>query len=180
MASLTLGAWMMMASTAVTAYSAYHQGQVENANAKYASQVADRNAAIAAQQGAAAQAQQKRDMRLRLGAASAAYGASGVDPTSGTPLDVFSNSVGQGTLDNLTIGYDYKLRGMGYQGTSAMDKVAGSQASTSGVLGALGTGLSGASKTYGIYRNNHPGTGIQVTPGSGASSGSWVGSSGFN
>lgn len=149
---------VLIASTVLSAYSAYHQGQVASAQSKYAARVADRNVVINQQESAAASAQQQRDMRLRLGAASAAYGASGVDPGTGTPLNVFSDSVGQGTLDNLTMKYNYKLRGLGYASGAAMDRTAAGEASTSGILGAVGSGLSG----YAKYSTMNSGSGIPV------------------
>lgn len=167
----TLAAWelgMAIAGTA-TAYSTYHQGQVASAEHKYQAQTEQRNALIAQQQGQAAAEAQNRRMRMALGSQQAAYGASGVSGDIGSPVDVFASSVQQGTLDNLTLKYNAKLRGMGYQSSAALDSAAASNASTSGMLNAAGTALGGASRAY--TQSGGGGDGIPVVPNSGVRQG---------
>ena len=126
-------------------------------SADYNSQIAQQNATIATQQGDAAAAKQDRTARLQIGAMTANYGASGVDGTQGSPVDVLQDSVRTATLDNLTTKYNYALRAAGFQNQAGLDSMASSSASTSGLLGAGGA----IGKGYaGIKANAPPGNTI--------------------
>lgn len=148
----------MIAAAVVTAYSAVRSGQAQSAAASYNAKVADQNAEAMRQQGAAAQEQQRQDAMRKLGLMQANYGASGVDPSTGSPLDVFADSVQKSTLDNLTTKYNYQMRALGYQNSSTLDSFQSDQASTSGYLNAAGSLLGGASKAYGYYSAGSGGT----------------------
>lgn len=143
----------------VSAYAAVRAGQAQSAQAKYTAAVARQNADAANQQGAAAAAAQHRDAMRKLGLMQANYGASGVDQSTGSPLDVFSDAVGQSTLDNLNTKYNYQLKALGYNNSSTLDSAAASDATTSSYLSAAGSLLGGAGKAYGQYS----GTGTPVT-----------------
>lgn len=156
MASLTLAAWLAIGSAAVSAYGAVRAGQAQSAQAKYSSRLAQQNADAARQQGAAAAAAQHRDAIRKLGLMQANYGASGVDQSTGSPLEVFSDAVGQSTLDNLNTKYNYQLKALGYQNSATLDSMAASEATTSGYLSAAGSLLGAASDAYG--RNRGGGT----------------------
>jgi hypothetical protein len=143
----------------ISAYSAVRAGQAQSAQAKYMGKVAQQNADATLQQGAAAQAAQRKDAMRKLGLMEANYGASGVDSSTGSPLDVLSDSVGQSTLDNLNTKYNYQLKALGYQNSAALDDATASNATTSGYLSAAGSLLGGAGKAYGQYS----GTGTPVT-----------------
>lgn len=148
-------------SAVVTAYSAVRAGQAQSAAAKYNEQIAQQNQNAAAQQGAAAEAAQKQQQQRQLGLMAANYGASGVDPTTGSPLDVFADTVQQNTLNNLSTKYNYQLKGLGYGDQAELDSAQASNATTSGYLNAAGDLASGASKAYGIQYGS--GTGIPVS-----------------
>lgn len=139
---------MLVASTLISAYGAIRSGQAQSAAAKYNSQVAQQNAQATQQQGEAAAEQQRQDAMRKLGLMQANYGASGVDPGSGSPMDVFADSVQKSTLDNLTTKYNYQMRALGYQNSATLDSYQSDQASTAGYLNATGTLLGGAAKTY--------------------------------
>lgn len=145
-------------SAVVTAYAAVRAGQAQSAQYKYKAAVDQQNADAANQQGLAAQAAQRKDAMRKLGLMQANYGASGVDQSTGSPLDVFSDAVGQSTLDNLNVKYNYQLKALGYQNSAGLDSAASSDASTSGYLSAAGSLLGGAGKTYDRYK----GTGTPV------------------
>lgn len=151
--------WIIMA---VSTYATVRAGQAQSATAKYAAQVSQQNSAAMQQQGAAAAAAQRRDAMRKLGLLAANYGASGVDPSTGSPLDVLSDSVGQATLDNLNVRYNYQLRALGYQNSSTLDSAQASDATTSSYLSAAGSLLGGAGKAYSQQYGS--GTGIPVTP----------------
>lgn len=150
--------WLYIGSAVIGAYGAVRAGQAQSAQAKYMGRVAQQNADAANQQGLAAQAAQRKDAMRKLGLMQANYGASGVDQSTGSPLDVFSDAVGQSTLDNLNVKYNYQLKALGYQNSAGLDSAASSDASTSGYLSAAGSLLGGAGKTYDRYK----GTGTPV------------------
>lgn len=143
----------------ISAYAAVRAGQAQSAQAKYTAKVAQQNADAANQQGAAAAAAQHRDAVRKLGLMQANYGASGVDQSTGSPLDVFSDAVGQSTLDNLNTKYNYQLKALGYNNSATLDSAAASEATTSSYLSAAGSLLGGAGKAYDRYK----GTGTPVT-----------------
>lgn len=141
----------MIVAAVVTAYSAVRSGQAQSAAADYNKKVAQQNAAAMDQQSQAAREQQHQDLMRKLGLMQANYGASGVDPTTGSPLDVFADSVQKGTLDDLTTKYNYQMKALGYQNSATLDSFQSDQASTSGYLNGASALLGGASKAYGYY-----------------------------
>lgn len=146
---------------AVSVYSAVRTGQQQRAAAKYNQAVAQQNAKAAQEQGAEAALQSQRQTAQKIGAMEANYGASGVDASTGSPLDVLTDSVRQGTLDQLTLKYDASLRGAGYTNTATLDGMEASNATTSGYLNAAGAALGGTAQAAGTY-NKYYGSGNQV------------------
>jgi hypothetical protein len=139
---------LMAASTAMAVAGAVKQGQAASQAANYNSQLATQNAGIAAAQGEAAAQAQSRDSQRRIGAETAAYGASGVQMSDGSPADVLADSARSAALDNLTVKYNYQLRGMGYQNQANLESSNSSNASAAGYLRAIGAGAGGAALTY--------------------------------
>lgn len=159
MATVALVAEIVGAAVAV--YSAVRTGQQQRAAAKYNQAVAQQNAKAAQEQGAEAALQSQRQTAQKIGAMEANYGASGVDASTGSPLDVLTDSVRQGTLDQLTLKYDASLRGAGYTNTATLDGMEASNATTSGYLNAAGAALGGTAQAAGTY-NKYYGSGNQV------------------
>jgi hypothetical protein len=149
---------LQIAGTIFAAYGAIRQGEAQSSAAKFNAQVAQQNADAAAQQGDAAQQQQRRDAMRKLGLLQANFGASGLDPSTGSPLDVFADSVANATLDNQTVKYNYQMKALGYQNSASLDSAEADNATTSGYLSAAGTLLGGAGKAYQTYK----GTGMPV------------------
>lgn len=141
---------LLIASTVVSAYSAYQQGQAASAAADYNAKVANANAQMTEAQGEAAVEAQQRQQQRQIGAAVAAYGASGVDPSSGSPLDVLQSSVREAALDNASTRYNYDVRADSYRNQSTLDSMQASNASTAGVLNSLGA-LAQGGNTYEYY-----------------------------
>jgi hypothetical protein len=150
-----------VAATAIAAYGAVRTGQQQRAAAKYNQAVAGQNAKAAQEQGAEAALQSQRQTAQKIGAMQANYGASGVDASTGTPLDVLTDSVRQGTLDQLTLKYDASLRGAGYSNTATLDGMEASNATTSGYLNAAGAALGGTAQAAATY-NKYYGSGNQT------------------
>jgi hypothetical protein len=120
------------------------QGQAQKLSADYNAQIDQQNALVAQQQGVAAAEAQQRDAARKIGAGIAAYGASGVQGDSGSPIDVIAESARNATLDNLTVKYNYALKGIGYQNQAALSEAEGEYASTASILNAV----SGGAKDY--------------------------------
>lgn len=161
MAPAVVMMWAAIATAAVTTYSAIQQGQAQSASANYNAQIERQNQEAAAQQAAAAQAAQRQQQQRQLGLMSANYGASGVDPTTGSPLNVFADTVQQNTLSNLSTKYSYQMKGLGYGDQATLDSSQASNATTSGYLNAAGDAIGGASRAYGVQNGISPyGTGM--------------------
>lgn len=130
--------------TGVAAYSAIQQGNAAASASNYNATVADQNA-IAAQQQAQqdAQLQSARDKQL-LGAQAAAYGASGVDSGSGSPLDVLGSTASNAELSRQTILYKGRLKAAGYNDESQLDAATAANAQSNAAFSASGILLSGA------------------------------------
>ena len=149
--------YIMAAAAVVSTYAAVKAGQAQSDAADYNKKQAQQNALAIQQQGEQAAVAQRRDMGLKLGTLSANEGASGIDPSTGSPLDVLSSSIQQGTLDNLNLKYNYQMKALGYSNSAGLDSMEASNASTSGYLNAAGSLLGGAAQAGQSYANNEPG-----------------------
>lgn len=141
--------YLLAGSAVVSAVGAIRQGQAAAASADYNAKVAQQNAQISAAQGNAAVEAQQRDAQRRIGAAVAAYGASGVQLSDGSPMDVLEESARNSALDAATLKYNYKLRGMGFENQASLYSAQSGFASTAGYLGAgaaLASGTANAIK----------------------------------
>lgn len=134
---------LMAVAAGAQVVGALTQSSAQAGAARYNAQVAQQNAAIALDQGNAAAAAQNREARRKIGAAIASYGASGVDGSSGSPMDVLADSVRAATLDNLTVQYNYKLKALGYENQATLDKASAKNYETAGVLNAVGSAAKG-------------------------------------
>lgn len=139
--------YIMAATAAVSTVAAVRQGQAAANAAQFNSDVALRNAAISDAQGQAAVEAQQRDAQRRIGSAVAAYGASGVQLSEGSPTDVLAESARMAALDAATLRYNYRLKGLGLQTQASLDSANASNSRTAAVLNGLGAGLKGASDT---------------------------------
>ena len=141
--------YLMAGAAVVSAVGAVRQGQAAAASADYNAKVAEQNAQIANAQGNAAVEAQQRDAQRRMGAAVAAYGASGVQLSGGSPMDVLEESARNSALDAATLKYNYRLRGMGFENQANLYSAQSGFASTAGYLGAgaaLASGTANAIK----------------------------------
>lgn len=120
-----------LAIMAVSAISAYSQGQAQANAAEYNAQVGEINKGMALRD-------QSRQSQLSMGRARAAYGASGVQLGTGSPLDVLADAASQSEYDKLKIRFNYDSR-------INLDRAQEKNYRTSSVLNAVGAGL----KAYG-------------------------------
>lgn len=156
---------MAAAALAVIAVGNLMRGESEARAAKYNANIAEQNAVIARQQGQVAVEAQQRDAARKIGAMVAAYGASGVQTDSGSPLDVLADSASKSTLDGLTIKYNYTLKALGFDTQAKLDRMGAKTARTSGILG----GAASALQSYSASGSSGRGSGVSGT-GSGGTS----------
>lgn len=157
-------ATLAIVGTAISAVSAIGSavGSIQQSNAQsnaaqYNADVAERNATIAQQQAKADADAQRRHALVKIGAARAMYGASGV-ALEGSPLDVLQNSAINAELDNQTILYKGKLRALGYTDSATLDR-AGSGTDYLGATGYLLSGLGDAAyQGQGLLSGSSPTT----------------------
>lgn len=155
---------LTLAPTALAASGQMKQAQAQQQAAQFNQQVAQQNVNIAASEGAAASAIQTQQTERELGAATAAYGAAGVQENTGSAADVLESSARNATLNNLTLKYNYTLKGLGYTNLANLDQAAGANEKQAGGMGAAASLLSGGMKAYTMFGGGTP------TPGVGADS----------
>lgn len=137
--------------TGISALSAIRQGEATSNAAEYNAALAQRNSVIATQQAGAAASQQQRDARARIGAARAAYGASGVT-SEGSPLDVLEASATAAEGDRQAILYRGRLKALGYTDEAMLDSYRAGTASQNATLSAGSSILMGAGALYKQYK----------------------------
>ena len=146
--------WIMAAMTTATAVvsavGAVKQGQATAAADDFNARIQQQNANTTLAQGDEADAMLKKQQEQRMGAAIAAFGASGTDLSSGSPSDVLADSARSAMLDRLTQKYNYRMKALGYQTEGSVSKAAGDNASTAGYLAGLGALGQGASNIAGL------------------------------
>ena len=148
---LMIAAGSAAAATTVSAVGAIRQGQAASNAANFNAALAKQNADTADSQSIAASEAQQRDAQKKIGSAMAAYGASGVQMADGSPADVLGDSARMATLDNETLKYNYKLRGLGYMAQAGLDTANAENSRTASYFNAAGSMLSGGSKVAGYF-----------------------------
>lgn len=153
---------LMIAGVAGAGISAYGQiagGQAAAANANYQAQVANNNAVIARQNaqwetqaGDVRATNQGLKTRAQVGAIKVAQAASGVDVNTGSAAQVSNAADELGMLDALTIrsdtarkAYGYEVAATGEDAKANLLRTQADQAQTAGIIGGIGSLLSGAS-----------------------------------
>jgi hypothetical protein len=133
-------ATILIAAAATKAVGGLIAGEGKAQAQEYNATVARQNAAITLQQGEAAVQAQARDAARTQGRAIAAYGASGVQTDSGSPMDVLADSVRMATLDQLTTKYNYDLKALGYNNQATLSEAGAKYSRTSALFGAVADG----------------------------------------
>lgn len=122
--------YLTLASAGISALGSVASGQ-QQAAALRANQYGDQvNAGMALESSAAQEQRQQIAARQTVAGAANTYGASGVDPTNGSPLDVLAEQAGQGALNSEITrwqgqtqanSYLYGASQAGYQADQAAD-----------------------------------------------------------
>jgi hypothetical protein len=123
-------------------------GDSERRSLNYQADIAQQNAKIAAAQGNAAEEQQRRISRMRLGEQRAAAAQSGFDPSSGSFAELQAESAANAELDALTTRYSSTMQSMSLENEARGLRANAKTANMQGYLNAAGT-LSGAYAKYG-------------------------------
>ena len=132
----------------MAAVGAVYAGDQSRKSANYAADVAKDNALSAAKQGNAAEEQQRRISRMRLGEQRAAAAQSGFDPSSGGFAELQAESAANAELDALTTRYSSTMQSMSLENEARGLRANAKTANMQGYLNAAGT-LSGAYAKYG-------------------------------
>ncbi|HLG87055.1 MAG TPA: hypothetical protein VKZ79_07650 [Alphaproteobacteria bacterium] len=146
MADLGIGEIAAIAAAGVAAVGSIASGVAQSNAAKYNAEVEQQRAQEAEQQAEAQAAIDKQNTARKMGQAEAAYGASGVDPNSGSPLNVMSDLATQGELTRQLTLYQGKIGAIADLQQGALDKLQGQNALTSGIVGAGSTLLTAGAR----------------------------------
>ena len=147
------------AGAGINAYGSYESGKANSEAAAYRAQVAANNAKIAQtnakldiQAGETAAVNQGLKTRAAVGTQKAGFGASGVDPTTGSAANVTAATKELGYLDALTLRSDAAKKAYGEEvaatsdtAQAGLDTLESQQATEAGEIGAAGSLLSGVS-----------------------------------
>lgn len=148
------------ASTAAAAAGLVMQGNAAAAEADYNAAVQRNNAILSANRaqqerdrGRQEEDRKRREIARVVGSQRAQTGASGIELSSGSPLDVLTGTIQEGEVDALQIrrnaeqrARDYEYEGRNLRAEAVMTERAGQSARRQGFLSAGGTVLGGASK----------------------------------
>lgn len=132
-----------VASTAVSVYSAYAQGQAQQKMAQWNAKVAQNSAFAARQQGEEEANQVRTRGIMLLGAQQAAAGRSGVT-LSGSAQDVMYDSSVQNELDQMTTLYRGSVMSDRDLNQASSDEFQGQTAGQNAAFGMTGSLLTGA------------------------------------
>lgn len=131
------------ASAGTAAYSAVAAGENAKEAADYNARVAENAAKDAAQRGAIAADEQRQKTRQMIARQNAALSAGGLDASTGTPLDIQTETAGMGELDALRIVSNAQRQAAGYTAQAGLEQSRGDAARTAGYFGAAGSILGG-------------------------------------
>ena len=145
--------------------SAIASGSYQQSQSNYQAQVArnnaviqDQNARTATLAGEEQQQQSGFKTAAMIGAQRTAFAASGIDPNSGSALDIQTDQAKKGMLDQLTIvnnaarqSYGYNLASISDNSQAELDQANGNMQMDAGLMSGFGSILSGASSVGGKY-----------------------------
>ena len=142
-------------TSGVSLFGALQSADAQSASAAYQAQVARNNQIIAEQNAQSAEdvgLVREQDQRQKtaslIGTQRATLAAAGLDPNSGSPLDLQSDSASLGELDAQTIRHNAGLEAYGYQSQASnfaaqaqLDDAQSSWATATGFTNVLGKGI---------------------------------------
>ena len=150
---VSLGLVLTAGSAAVSAGGAIMGGIAQQDQANYQATVAKYDAQTANANASNDALTQFKQSQMQIGAMRAGYGASGVEQSSGSPLDVLQQSARDAELDRQTIIYKGKLRAWDFNEQAQLDKYQGQLAADSSYFGAASALLKGGASAYQMSQN---------------------------
>jgi hypothetical protein len=141
----------MIGSAVLGAGTAVASGVQQSNQAEAESELAKNNATAAAQQASAAEDAQRRRSRSILARQRAAIAESGIG-FGGSSEVLQQDSAVQAELDALTVRYEGRMRGLGFQTDASVAKSRSKSAMAGGYLAASGQLLGGAADAYAMKR----------------------------
>lgn len=142
--------WLALA-TAVSAGTSIVSGIQQSNQAEAEADLASENATAAAQQTAVAENATRRRGRSILARQRAAIAESGIG-FGGSSETLQQDSAVQAELDALTVRYEGRMRGLGFQTDAAFARQRSKNAMTGGMLSATGQLLGGSADVYAMRR----------------------------
>ena len=139
-----LGTVMSVTAPIMAGRSAQQSAEAQAKAAEYNAQIEESKAAISAERAAQEERQLRMRGKLTKGAQRAAFGAAGLVPDAGSPLDVLLSTQWSIEQDAATIRYNALLDQWGYGNRANMERyqadvarATGRQARTAGIIGGL-------------------------------------------
>lgn len=135
-------------ATGISTYSAIQQGQAAKNAADYNAAVQRKAAAMETQRGATEAAEHRQKVKQMISRQNAAFGASGVEGSTGSAADVMTETAGMGELDALRIVNNSQRQAWGLESQARIGEYEGKAAYQQGIMKGTTSLLSGASNTY--------------------------------
>ena len=152
----TYAAYAALAASAlgagVSAYSSYQSGKNQQKVADYNAKVAETQALDARARGGFEANQKRREVAAILGQQQTQLAANGVETASGSALTLASDTAWAGEMDAKTIEVNALRAAYGYQQEAVGSRLQGKVARSNGTGAAYGSLLSGAAKTFSMYK----------------------------
>lgn len=140
------------ASAAYSGYSSYQSGKNQQKVADYNAKVAETQALDARARGGFEANQKRREVAAILGQQQTQLAANGVETASGSALTLASDTAWAGEMDAKTIEVNALRAAYGYQQEAVGSRLQGKVARSNGTGAAYGSLLSGAAKTFSMYK----------------------------
>lgn len=137
-----------VAGTALSAYGMYQQAQSQKKAQEFNANVNRETAAKIREKAKVDVADQRRDTLRKLRANEMQYAASGIDPTSGSPLQVMRSEAGYAALNRERTLWNAEEQAVHYENTGEMLDFNAQQTGTAGTILAVGTAAQGVGKAY--------------------------------
>ena len=138
----------LIAGAAVSAVGAIKQGQAAKQQGGLQARILTQQATSEREQAAGREEDFRRNQSRVLASRRAALGASGVDPSTGSPLAVSEDFAGEVELQAQRIRAGGEVRGTRLEQQAALQRLSGRQAATAGFLRGGSLLLSGAGRTF--------------------------------
>jgi len=140
-----------VAAAGISAYSSYESGQSQKKAGEYNAKMQQNAAEAAAQKGASLAGEETDKARRIAGIQRSQMAAGGTDITTGSSLDLLSETAGMGQLNALRQINNAQREAYGLNASAELDLYKGKAAEKAGYLNAAGGMLSGAAGAYASF-----------------------------